>query len=249
MDLPSAELDETRAALAPTLEATASILPWVRPRAPRFPVELAERWQEACTALARAWSGRPDAGLRPAVFALYAVALELNDGDCLRLAESLAGAADALESSEGADSPRLFAAISATLEGLADAEGLEHPAFPERARHFAARLERDARAPREAAPRSPVLDRIFAGEAAEGIERMREALHLIPPDAYAVKLAADEIRRQAETLELDGIAALASRLAPLICSRAGEHTDLDEGAARAEVEALISQLENAVAGL
>src|SRR5690349_17794701 len=95
------ELEETRSALAPTLEATAAILPLLaKPKELRFPPELAKRWQTVCGRLAVAWSERHGDGLadlRPAVFELCSVALELGDRDCLRLAEALASATDRLE--------------------------------------------------------------------------------------------------------------------------------------------------------
>lgn len=248
---PDKALDETRAALAPTLEATAAILPWVaQTRKPRFPPETAQRWQAVCDRLAAAWSDRHGDGLarlRPTVFELYAVALELADADCLRLAESLASAADRLE----ADTRdlRLDAALAATLECLADHDGLESPVFPERARHFAARLERSADPRAHAPARSAVAERLFVGDAEEQLEHLREALALLPPDAYAVKSAASEIARQAETLELDAIAALAGRINRLVTVRNGEHVDLDAGETRATAEALIAELEKAIAAL
>lgn len=248
MDFPEADLDETRAALAPTLAATSAILPWVKtPRQPRFAPASAERWQAVCDRLAGAWSERHGDGLarlRPAVFELYAVALELGDLDCLRLTEALASATDRLEA--GDLDIRLAAALSAALECLGEADALEHEAFPERARHFAARLQRCADRPDSAPARSPVLDRLFVGEAAECLERMREALAVLPPDAYSLKLAASELGRQAETLELDAIAALASRLVGLLTLRAGEHVDLEAPTTRSAVEALIAELEKAV---
>lgn len=251
MDLPEAALAETRAALAPTLEATSAILPWVRtPRQPRFAPASAKRWQTVCDRLSGAWSERHGDGLtrlRPAVFELCAVALELGDLDCLRLAEALASATDRLEA--GNLDIRLAAALSAALECLGEADALEHEAFPERARHFAARLQRCADPQGEAQARSEVFDRLFAAEAAECLERMHDALALLPPDAYGLKLAASELGRQAETLELDAIAALASRLVGLLTLRAGEHVDLEAHETRSAAEALIAELEKAVAAI
>lgn len=251
MDLPPAGLEEMRAALAPTLEATAAILPWVAtPKPPRFAPELAKRWQQVAGQLASAWSERHGDGLsrlRPAVFELCAVALELGDLDCLRLAEALASATDRLEAS-GPDA-RLAAALSATLECLAEDDGLEHAAFPERARHFAARLERCTGLQSGPSARSPVLDRLFIGEAGECLERMRDALGALPPDAYGMKLAASDVARQAEVLELDDIAALAGRLVRLLTLRAGEHVDLDATETRGAAESLISELDKAVAAI
>lgn len=251
MDLDEAELEETRAALAPTLEATASILPWVaKPMPPRFAPELAKRWQAVCGRLAGAWSERHGGGLarlRPAVFELCAVALELGDLDCLRLSEAFASATDRLEA--GGLDARLAAAISATLECLGEDNGLEHAAFAERARHFAARLESCADPQSGSRLRSAVLDRLFAGEAGECLERMHESLAMLPPDAYGIKLAASEVARLAETLEFDEVAALAGRLIRLLTLRAGEHVDLEAGETRGKAEALIAELEKAVAAV
>ncbi len=95
--------------------------------------------------------------IRPAIFNLYAVALETADSDCLRLGEALASAADRLE--DTAPSPRLIAALSSAIECLREPAGLESDAFGERARHFAARLESTA-ATIDATERSAVLDQL-----------------------------------------------------------------------------------------
>lgn len=247
-----ADLDETRAALAPTLAAAAAILPWVKPKTPRFPPAVAARWQALCSRLAAAWSDRHGeglAGLRPAIFELYAVALELGDGDCLQLAEALASATDSLDTPEGMSDPRLCAALSATLECLAEEQCLEHLAFPERAQHFAARLLRCAAGKGDLQQRSPILDRLFAGEAGECLERIRMGLAALPPDPYAVKLAASDIAHLAEPLELDAIRSLAGRLVRLLTLRAGESVDLDSEASRSAVLELLAELEKAIAGL
>lgn len=246
---PGGRPEDARSPISPTLDATAAILPWVAaPKPPRFPKEIGERWLTACRRLAAAWSERHGAGLadfRPAVFALYAVALETADGECLHLTEALAGACDRLEAG-GAGEPRLTAALSATIECLADEDGLEHEAFAERARHFAARLENCDAAP---TARSPVVERLFVGEASEAIERIRDALELLPPDAYAVKLAASEIARQAESLELDALAATAGKLVRMITLRAGESVDLDAPETRRTALALLLELERGIEAL
>lgn len=248
-----AELEEARAALAPTLEATAGILPWLaKPRQPRFPPATAGRWQAVCERLAAAWGARHGAGLgdlRPAIFELYAAALELADRDCLHLAEALASATDALDPEQPEVEPRLAAALAATFESLAEQDGLEHPAFAERARHFAARLERCSARQEGPTERSPVLDRLFAGDAGECLERMHEGLALLPPDAYAIKLAAGDLARHAQVVEFDAIAALAGELVRLLSGGDGGPVDLDTEATRARVLALIGQLEAAVAAI
>ncbi len=205
-DIPDDELEATRAALAPTLDATAAVLPLLaRTRAPRFDSQLNTRWIEACKRLASTWSerhGEQGEDLRPALFSLYGIALETGDADCLAFGEALAEAADRLESAE---TPHLVAALSAAIESLVETEGLEHPTFAERARHFATRLSQAARLDPAAAVRSPTLDRLFVSEANEHLEQMRDALAALPPDAYALKSESERLLQQAEQLELWGV--------------------------------------------
>lgn len=246
-DIPEEDLEETRAALATTLEATAAILPWLaKPRPPRFPQELNQRWISACQRLANAWSNRHLAAaddVRPAVFTLYAIALETADGECLALGEALAGASDQLE--QNAPPARLIAALTATIECLSEADGLEHGAFAERSRHFAQRLNAAVTLNASDRERSPVLDRLFAEEVREHIDLMRDALAVLPPDAYALKTEADQIARQAEHLELYGIMHLAKQLA----STVNGETNLDSDATRDQIEQYLQQLGAAMATL
>lgn len=243
-DIPEKDLEETRAALAPTLEATAAILPWLdRPRPLRFDEKLNERWIAACDCLAQAWSDRhrsDDSAVRSAIFALYGVGLETADADCLRLGEALASAADQLERMAA---PRLIAALTATIECLGEPDGLEHKIFAERARHFAQRLEATLSVRPEAGERSVVLDHLFAEEAREHIEQMHDALAALPPDAYALKSAAAQIAQQAEHLELYGIMHQGRQLADLV----GSELDLDNEAARQRINASLHQLTTAIA--
>lgn len=248
-DIPEHELAESRAALAPTLAAIAAILPWVsKPQVLRFDVALNQRWIDACKQLASAWSerhGASETAIRPGIFALYNVALESADIDCLRLGEALASAADQLE--EGAPSPRLVAALSACIESLQDVAGLEHPLFVERAGHFAQRLELTT-APGATAPsqRSIVLDRLFVAEAHEYIERMQDALALLPPDAYALKSAAIELAQAAENAELFGVMHLARQLTATIKPSIA---DLDDDLARKQIEGQLRQLATTIAAV
>jgi len=243
-DIPEEELEETRAALAPTLAAAAAILPWVsKPRQLRFDAKLNERWVAAGKRLATAWSDRHGVGeedIRPAIFNLYAIAIETADSDCLRLGEALASAADRLENTS--PSPRLIAAITGAIECLSEPDGLEHDAFGERAQHFSMRLESTASAP-DNAERSAVLDRLFVGEAREQIELMHDALAALPPDAYALTTEAMKLAQQAEQLELWGIMHLARQLAEHIGRNA---TELDTPACREEIEALLHTLSTAI---
>ena len=248
-DIPEKDLEETRAALAPTLEATAAILPWVaKPRPLRFAKELNQRWVAACRNLATAWSARHHAetdSVRPAVFALYGVALESTDTDCLRLGEALASAADGLE---GIPPARLIAALSASIECFDEASGLEHVLFTERARHFAERLEGCLSAGGQTVERSPVLDRLFASEARERLERLHDALAALPLDAYALQLEAGELAQQAEHLELYGILHLCRQLAQAI-PRQGSSDQLDSATLRQGLLAILHQLETAIAAV
>jgi hypothetical protein len=244
-DIPEHELEETRAALAPTLAATAAILPWVaKPRKARFNPKLNERWIASVKRLAAAWSERHGAGaddIRPAIFGLYAIAIETADTNCLHLGEALASAADRLE--EEAQPPRLIAAISAAIECLTEADGLEHPAFPERAEHFAGRLVASAAAT-NTDERSAVLDRLFVDEATEHIQLMHDALAALPPDAYALTTESLKLAQQAELLEIWGVMHLARQLSDTI----GRHTaNLDDPSIRACVEKLLTDLSQTIA--
>jgi len=250
--IPEEELEATRAALAPTLQAAADILPLlVKSRESRFDPEHAERWQIAGSRLHRAWSDRhlnEPTDLRPAAIELCASAIELNDPDCLRLAEALASVCDCLEDPTRREDLRLIAALTAAGECLAEPDGLDHPAFCERARHLAERLETACRGlPTQV--RTATLDRLFAGEADERIHAMYEALELLPPDIYAIKRAAEDIADLAEPLELldiiDRARLLTGRLSPL----PGENIDLDDEATRNDVLARIALIEEAIADI
>ncbi len=244
-DIPEHELEETRAALAPTLEATAAILPWVAaPRKARFDPQLNERWIAAGKRLATAWSERHGTGgndIRPAIFGLYAIAIETADADCLRLGEALAGAADRLD--ENRVPPRLVAAMSAAIESMSDVDGLELPAFPERASHFAGRLEASAATANDS-ERSAVLDRLFVDEAGEQIQLMHDALAALPPDAYALATESLKLVQHAELLEIWGVMHLARQLSECIKRQAA---DLDHCAARSEIQSLLEALASAIA--
>ncbi|WP_371323589.1 hypothetical protein VX159_14490 [Dechloromonas sp. ZY10] len=206
------DLEQTRNALAPTLDATAAILPWLaRPATLRFPAELNQRWLSAAARLHQTWSNRHldgDDDLRPALFALYSICLETADADCLRFGEALASAIDRLEIS--GEHPKLVTGLSAAIEALDEEKGLEHETFGERCRHFAQRLESLHAQPEQ--KRSPVIDRLFIDEAQERVEAMCDALAALPPDAYALKTEAEELAQHAEQLELWGVMHQARRL-------------------------------------
>lgn len=240
------ELKETRAALAPTLEATAAILPWVsKPQELRYPPEKTERWQAASDALVAAWNNRHHnqlAAFRPAVFALCAAALELGDVDLLRFSEAFASAADSLEEPARVADARLAAAISAACECLQNEGGIEQDGFPALARYASDRLEQVLTLPPNQSVRTPTLDHLFANEAGDCLERMHEALEQLPADTYAVKVAAEELAELADPLELDNIALLARALAHRLTPTHGEHPDLDDPILRAEVDTRITEL-------
>lgn len=239
-DIPEDDLAESRAALAPTLDATAAILPWVtKPRPARFDVKLNERWIAGGKRLHQAWSDRHGPGaddIRPGVFNLYAIALETADSDCLRLGEALAGAVDRLEAGE--PSPRLIAALSSAIECLHDPAGLEHDSFGERARHFAGRLETSTTSSAQA-ERSAVLDQLFVEEAREQIEMLRDALAALPPDAYVLLTEALKLAQHAETLEIWGIMHLARQFAACVNAHASE---LDGAEARDALDDMLQKL-------
>ena len=244
-DIPEHELEATRSALAPTLEATAAILPWVtRPRQARFDPKLNARWMAATRHLAAVWSARHGSGtdaVRPAIFGLYAIVLETADADCLRLGEALASAVDLLEDS--APTPRLIAAMSTAIECLNEAGGLEHDAFAERASHFAGRLEAVASTP-DASERSATLDRLFVDEAQEQIQLMREALAALPPDIYVLSTESLKLAQQAELLEIPGVMHLTRQLAETISRHAA---DLDSVPVRTQLQDALSRLNAAIA--
>lgn len=245
-DIPEHELEETRAALAPTLEAAAAILPLVaKPRKARFDKKLNERWIAAGQRLAGAWSNRHGDGaddIRSAIFSLYSLAIETADANCLRLGEALASAADRLDAPPLP--PRLVAAMTATIECLTEADGLEHIAFPERAMHFAKRL--DACAMSSGDERSSVIDQLFIDEANEQIQAMHDALATLPPDAYVLITEALKLAQEAELLEIWGVMQLARQLSETVNREA---SCLDDPPIRESLDSQLKQLSLAIAAI
>lgn len=243
-DIPDEDLAGTRAALASTLAATAAILPWLaKERPPRFAVEINQRWIAAARNLAAAWSARQDedwGALRQAIFVLYGVALDSRDADCLALGEALASAADRLDA--GAAPTHLLAALSATSECLTETTGLEHDAFPQRARHFARRLLAAVEQATDQ-QRSQLIDRLFATEVSERLALMREALDALPPDAVMIKDEALLIAEQAEQIELYGLMDLARQIAGGIDAA----IDLEQAANRSAIALALDRLDEALA--
>lgn len=242
-DFPEENLEETNSAVASALEATAAILPClVKPRQARFPADLNQRWVIACQRLQSTWldryaNGEPD--VRSGIFALYRLALESTDIECMRLGEALASATDSLDQSQPA--PRIIAALSACIECLNDSEGLEHPAFAERIAHFAVRLERSISAAGEIGERSSVIDRLFVAETHERLERMHDALAVLPPDAYTLLNEASELLQHAEQLALHGIVHAVRKLLDAL-QLAGKHSSLESEAIRTHILLQLAEL-------
>lgn len=246
-DIPERDLEETRAALAPTLEATAAILPWVaKPQPVRFPPELNKRWESACQTLAEAWQTRQLADLGPvrrAIHALLGIAIETTDVDCLRLCEALASVADRLEA--GAPSARVVAALTSASEALAEPGGLEHPNFVSRAQYFAHRLETALAPSRKPGDRSDVLDALFVEDTEDRLDRMHDALAALPIDVYALQIECQELIQEAEQIEMWGIYHLARQLESFVLqlSDAGEAI---QDRARSEVDRLLATIASAL---
>jgi len=232
-EMPDQNLDDTRAALAPTLDAMASILPWVGKRTPRrFPLELNQRWQAGCKALEAAWTSRAAADappLRPAIFSLLNLAIESADTDCLYLAEALATVADHLEQQPA--SARLIAALSATCEALLDGNGLENPQLASRAQHFASRLNDALQPSHKPGERSDVVDALFVDDTFERLDHMREALLVLPIDIYALELDSAELIAHAEQIEMWGIYHQGRELHNFILQLSDASTDSQDKAA------------------
>ena len=246
-DIPDKDLDGTRAVLAPTLEATAAILPWVaKPQPVRFPPELNKRWESACKTLSECWLKRQTDGpapVRAAIFALLGIAIESHDVDCLHLAEALASAAEKLD--EEPVPARVAAALMATSEALLDEGGLENPHFVERARHFAQRLESTLMPSRKPGVRSDVLDNLFVDDTRERLERMYDALAVLPIDVYALHSEAAEMIQQAEQIEMWGIYHLARQLESFV-AQLGDASEQVQDQARAEIDNLLHVISGAL---
>lgn len=233
---PENESADAAPPLASTPQAAAALLPLLAgARTARYSAEKAAPWKAACCSLLQGWAERLSHGLgdfRTAVFALCAAAVELNDPECLRLAEALASASDRLESDGGIDNLPLAAAITATLECLGEPDNLEHPAFADRVRHLSGRLENCARLPAPAAlldspaaqplqtsvsaHRSPTIDRLFAEEAGEILDQFAAALDAVPPSAAEAADIMLQLHAAAETLELAAICTLSAALADVL---------------------------------
>jgi hypothetical protein len=244
---PGSGLEGARTALSPSLAATAAVLPLVaRPRALKFSKELNKRWQEACAALSKAWSNGHQweaDSLRASIFALFNVALETGDADCLHLAEALASTADRLDT--GQPSARLMAALTATLESLNETGGLEHPTFASRARHFADRLATCLAPSAKPGERSDVLDRLFANDTRESLERMHEAANALPIDAYLLRAESQELAQQAEQIDLWGIVHLCRQLENYVI-QLDEAGEAEQDRARVEIERLLQLISDAL---
>ena len=241
-ELPENELTDSNTQLSSALEATASILPWLaKPKKLRFAPELNTRWMAVCQRLSLAWTERHGDGLedvRPSVFALYSLTLETADSDCLRLGEALASATDRLE--EAQTSRHVIAALSACIECLSEADGLEHPNFAERAQHFAKRLENCATA-NDDGERSAIIDGLFVAETLERLERMHDALDALPPDSETLLIETDELIQHAEHLALYGIVHTARQFMQTL-NQAHIHHSLESETIRAHALKQLTRL-------
>jgi hypothetical protein len=246
-DRPGNSLEGARTALSPTLAATAAVLPLVvRPRSLKFSKDLNKRWQDACAALSKAWSNGHQwevDTVRSAIFALFNIALETGDADCLHLAEALASAADRLDT--GQPSARLIAAMTATLESINESGGLEHPTFASRMRHFADRLGACLAPSVKPGERSDVLDRLFANDTRESLERMHEAANALPIDAYMLRAESQELAHQAEQIDLWGIVHLCRQLENYVI-QLDEAGEAEQDRARVEIERLLQLISDAL---
>ena len=244
---PEKDLEETRAALAPTLEATAAILPWVaKPQPSRFSEDLNQRWIEGRNALSLAWDARHQEGtegLRPAIYQLLAVTLETGDIDYLALGEALASLADHLDTNPL--TAKITAAFSATLEALQELGSLENPALPARARHFADRINQTLLPSNKPGERSDVLDDIFVEDSYERLEVMRDALEVLPIDIYALKLESESLTRHAEQIDMWGIVHLARQLEAYVLSM-DESNENTQDKARFDITSILDTLEEAL---
>lgn len=242
--------DDALAALAPTLQATAAILPWVKkPQPVRFPPELNKRWQDNCQQLRETWSTRLKSGetaIRPWVFRLLEIALETRDADCLALAEMLASVADRLE--EGPASIPLAAALNATIEALCEPGGLENLAFPERSRHFTQRLKNSLLPSAKPGVRSDVLDQLFIHDSEERLERMHEALEVLPVDIYALQLESEGLVQHALEIEMWGMVHLSRQLIDYI-AQMNEAGEREQERARQEIRQHLDLFAQALAAI
>lgn len=222
-------LKQTRAALAPTLSATAAVLPLLAKAAqPRFSPEIVARWQQSCRDFATAWTERPrqgDVPLRRAVFSLCAIAVELGDADALALSEALASSTDLLEDPLRAHDPHLLAALAAVSTGHEEIRHPEQGSFATRARYYCQRLQ-DALKPRQGI-RTATLDRLFVNEAGEHLLAMYETLDSLDPDATLISDAAAAIIALAEPLELRDLIDRSRILLARLHPGGGPAIDLD----------------------
>lgn len=227
-----------RGPLANTLAATAAILPLMaQDKEPRFQREQRLAWDAAAKSLALAWEQRQHnwSPLRSSIFRLLQGALPLHHPAPLKLAEALASATDQLELK--APTPKLLAALTASVELIGEADFLEHEALDERVEQLVSRLNRS-----EAGPRSHTLDQLFAKEAAEEIEHMRHAMEAMPPDTDAIAAAARHLQRLADPLDLSTLALTAFRFAELTANLAPEV--LDHAPGRDDALELLELLEH-----
>lgn len=228
------------AKMAPTPELISLT---TKPEAPPLDPEAVAEWGDAGQAAIAAWADRANSGLPPfrqALIRLCAAALALALPEALHLAESLAGVGDRLDDPAAAEDPHLRAAVSATLELLADTADLGLPVFAQRVGHVAARLHDCRRGPQPAL--SPTLLHLFADEVHEQIGSMREELACLHPEAEALVDAALAIADHAAHLELHAVRDLAEALAQA-CERVAAGASFDLPEVREVLDGTLAELE------
>ncbi|MDR0528729.1 MAG: hypothetical protein LBG69_03850 [Zoogloeaceae bacterium] len=248
-DLRAADTPRKKDPVSETLDRNADILPLLgrQPKEPRFTLRQRALWDSAAEAFALAWDAARRPGppaplnaeeanaaeedsaeaeaarwrpLRRAIFRLLEGALPLEHPAPLQLAEALASATDSLDSG-APPAPRLLTALAACAELLEEKDLLEHAALESLSAQFAHRLAKS-----EETLRSQAIDALFAEEAREELEQIRQALEMLPPNTGMMSTAAERLQRLADPLELSELALAAfhfahtaSRLPPALLDR------------------------------
>jgi hypothetical protein len=234
--------------LAPMLEATAAVLPFLQggEKKKRFTAAQRADWDIAARLFCAVWRVRQSKpqgwqALRQAVVLLLEGALPLEHPAPMKLAEALAEALDAQDTREGPPPARLIAAFSATAELLGakddSADFLEHEALDARIEQLAARLGKAL----SDAP-SETLFALFVREALPEIEEMVLAMDAMPPDVLSLADAAERLAALCQPLELAALAHTARRFGETALALGAATLDADP--ARSEALGLIQGLQD-----
>ena len=204
--------------LGATLGVTAELLPlFAGAQPPRYSDEQVGRWRAAARHLDDAWHRLPREGVAPcrqAATALLAVALELGDAACLRLAEALATGIGCAEDPAFRDEANLRAAMAAALELAAEREGPNLAAFDRRSRALAERMATTEEALRAAANANRVdaRNQAFVRAARSHLAAARQAQTAADAAALATAIAwFAEDHGCGNVLALRGLAVLAGQ--------------------------------------